>query len=112
MQDNSFFGKPTEQSLVKARIVEKYFWAWAKVIIPRVKKGKNKIGYVDLFAGPGSYTEEDKRKSCGSNWSPCVHLSGNYLLLKQCANRLKKVQVRTFYHSASNPRVVDVQAIT
>ena len=57
MQDNSFYDKPTEQSQVKARIVEKYFWAWAKVVIPWAKKGKNRIGYVDIFAGPGRYKD-------------------------------------------------------
>ena len=60
MRNNSFFDKPTEQSLVKARIVEKYFWAWAKVIIPWAKRRNNKIGYVDLFAGQGSYNDGTK----------------------------------------------------
>ena len=60
MRNNSFYDKPTEQSQVKARIVEKYFWAWAKVVIPWAKRGKNKIGYVDLFAGPGGYKDGTK----------------------------------------------------
>ena len=34
MSNDSFFDEQKEQSLVKARIVEKYFRAWAKVIIP------------------------------------------------------------------------------
>ena len=58
MQDNSFFYQSKEQSQVKTRIVEKYFWAWAKVIISAVKKRrKDKIGYVDLFAGRGRYED-------------------------------------------------------
>ncbi len=58
MQDNSFFDESKERSQVKTRIVEKYFWAWAKVIISAVKKRKkNKIGYVDLFAGRGRYED-------------------------------------------------------
>ena len=58
MQDNSFFNESKERSQVKTRIVEKYFWAWAKVIISAVKKReKNKIGYVDLFAGRGRYED-------------------------------------------------------
>ena len=40
MTNNSFFNESTETSLVKAEIVAKYFWAWAKVIIPRAKKRK------------------------------------------------------------------------
>lgn len=60
MQNNSFFDESREQSQVKARIVEKYFWSWAKVIIPHAKKRKSSIGYVDLFAGPGSYRDGSK----------------------------------------------------
>ncbi|MCM0594124.1 MAG: hypothetical protein KA716_29650 [Gloeotrichia echinulata DEX184] len=32
MSNSSFFDEQKEQSLIKARIVKKYFWAWAKVI--------------------------------------------------------------------------------
>lgn len=60
MQDISFFHESTEQSQVKARIVEKYFWAWAKVMIPHAKRRRSKIGYVDFFAGPGKYTDGSK----------------------------------------------------
>lgn len=42
---------------MKARIVQKYFWAWAKVIIPTTKRLGNRILYVDLFAGPGRYKD-------------------------------------------------------
>ena len=59
MQNNSFFDESREQSQVKTRIVEKYFWSWANVII-----GKNNrtdlIGYVDFFAGPGRYDDGTK----------------------------------------------------
>ncbi|MEA5579839.1 three-Cys-motif partner protein TcmP [Nodularia harveyana UHCC-0300] len=57
MANDSFFDEQKEQSLIKARIVEKYFWAWAKVIIPTAKKAGNKIAYIDLFAGPGRYKD-------------------------------------------------------
>ena len=58
MRSNSFFNESKERSQVKTKIVEKYFWAWAKVIISVVKKRKkNKIGYVDLFAGRGRYED-------------------------------------------------------
>ena len=58
MQGNTFFYKSRERSQVKTRIVVKYFWSWAKVIISVVKKRrKDKIGYVDLFAGPGIYED-------------------------------------------------------
>ena len=54
MVDNAFFDEPREQSRIKAAIVEKYFWAWANVLMPSVKKERDgRIGYFDLFAGPG-----------------------------------------------------------
>ena len=60
MNDNSFFDESTEQSQVKSRIVEKYFWAWAKVITSRTRRQDDKIGYIDLFAGPGRYYDGSK----------------------------------------------------
>jgi three-Cys-motif partner protein len=53
----SFFEKPKDQSQVKAQIVSKYFWAWAKVIMPSAKRSHGRIAYVDLFAGPGRYAD-------------------------------------------------------
>src|SRR6266404_3380937 len=52
-----FFNESREQSQIKSRIVSKYFWAWAKVIIPTVKSRGNRIAYIDLFAGPGRYED-------------------------------------------------------
>lgn len=57
MTNPSFFDETTEQSQVKAVIVSKYFWAWASVMIPIVRKRGGKIGYIDLFAGPGRYAD-------------------------------------------------------
>ena len=57
MDNQSFFGESSEQSAVKTLIVSKYFWAWAKVIIPTAKKSTNRIAYIDLFAGPGRYKD-------------------------------------------------------
>ena len=53
MRSVEFFEDPTEQSRVKAAIVSKYFDAWAKVMKRRARSGR--IGYFDLFAGPGRY---------------------------------------------------------
>ena len=55
--DESFFEESSEQSQIKARIVAKYFWAWAKVVIPTAKIHGNRIAYIDLFAGPGRYKD-------------------------------------------------------
>jgi three-Cys-motif partner protein len=57
MVDNQFFEEVREQSQIKARIVQKYFWAWANVIIPSAKRQDNRILYIDLFAGPGRYKD-------------------------------------------------------
>ena len=46
--------------MVKAAIVSKYFWVWAKVIIPTAKKDAGRIAYIDLFAGPGRYKDGTK----------------------------------------------------
>jgi three-Cys-motif partner protein len=56
-----FFGETREHSIIKAKIVSHYFWAWANVIIPTVKKnGHSRIAYIDLFAGPGRYKDGTK----------------------------------------------------
>lgn len=57
---SEFFDESTEQSLVKTSIVAKYFWGWAKVIIPTAKSQSKKIAYLDLFAGPGRYKDGSK----------------------------------------------------
>lgn len=52
-----FFEEQLEQSQVKIAIVIKYFDSWAKVITGAQKAEAKtpKIGYIDLFAGPGRY---------------------------------------------------------
>jgi len=57
MTASSFFQEAREQSQIKTRIVTKYFWAWAKVIIPSAKQRSNRIAYIDLFAGPGRFKD-------------------------------------------------------
>lgn len=61
MSTSNFFDDPREQSTVKAAIVAKYFWAWAKVIMSSQNRANDRIAYIDLFAGPGRY--EDGTKS-------------------------------------------------
>ncbi len=59
MVKKKFFDESREQSIVKAEIVEKYFDAWAGIITATQNRfgGDNRIGYVDLFAGPGRYKD-------------------------------------------------------
>jgi three-Cys-motif partner protein len=61
MSTESFFDESKEQSAVKTAIVSKYFWSWAKVIMPQAQKGGDpRIAYLDLFAGPGRYKDGTK----------------------------------------------------
>lgn len=58
MSPAGFFDEILDQSRVKAEIVEKYFDTWAKIMIAtqrRFPQHDQRIGYVDLFAGPGRY---------------------------------------------------------
>ncbi len=50
---STFFDEQSGASAIKAEIVNKYFWAWAKVMVTRNKV--NHLAYIDLFAGPGRY---------------------------------------------------------
>lgn len=52
-----FFDERSDQSEVKARIVQKYFYAWAQVIMPTAQRQGGRICYVDLYAGPGRYKD-------------------------------------------------------
>ncbi len=60
MSRPSFFEDPREQSAVKATIISKYFWAWAKVIMASQRNPNDRIAYIDLFAGPGRYKDGTK----------------------------------------------------
>ncbi len=50
----TFFDEQGEQSQIKAEIVSKYFFVWAKVIIAAQKRynREKRVAYIDLFAGP------------------------------------------------------------
>jgi three-Cys-motif partner protein len=62
MAQQKFFSEQAEQSDIKSKIVTKYFWAWANVIVSTIKNKANaRIAYIDLFCGPGRY--EDGTKS-------------------------------------------------
>jgi three-Cys-motif partner protein len=52
-----FFEERSDQSEIKARIVQKYFEVWAKIIMPSAASYDNKIAYIDLYAGPGRYKD-------------------------------------------------------
>lgn len=52
-----FFEERSDQSEVKARIIQKYFDAWCNVIMPTAEKMDGRIAYIDLYAGPGRYKD-------------------------------------------------------
>lgn len=61
--NDGFFQEQREQSLIKARIVSKYFSSWASVILATQKRypqHSQKMAYIDLFAGPGRYDDQSK----------------------------------------------------
>ncbi|MGI6121802.1 MAG: three-Cys-motif partner protein TcmP [Saccharofermentanales bacterium] len=61
--NNDFFQVQREQSMIKARIVTKYFATWASIILNTLKKNPRstqRMAYVDLFAGPGKYDDQSK----------------------------------------------------
>jgi len=61
--NNEFFQEQREQSLIKARVVSKYFSAWANVIVNTLKKQPQqtqRMAYIDLFAGPGRCDDQSK----------------------------------------------------
>lgn len=55
-----FFDEQLDQSDAKARIIQKYFFAWANVIKGSAQAMGNRIGYFDLYAGPGRYRDGAK----------------------------------------------------
>ncbi len=54
-ENSAFFRDQTDQSAVKAKIVSSYFTAWSRVI----KKWNCRMGYIDLFSGPGRYGDNN-----------------------------------------------------
>lgn len=55
MKEQNFFEKQTLSSKVKANIVSEYFPKYCSIIIK--KHVPEKIGYLDLFSGPGLYED-------------------------------------------------------
>jgi three-Cys-motif partner protein len=50
---DDFFQSQSDGSAAKTRIVVKYFKAWSAIMKPRSER----VGYFDLFAGPGCYDD-------------------------------------------------------
>lgn len=78
-----FFEKQTASSKIKANIVSEYFPKYCKII--NTKGVQQEIRYIDLFAGPGKYKDENfstpllLARQCASNsiLKDAVHLMFN-----------------------------------
>jgi three-Cys-motif partner protein len=57
---NDFFEESKQQSVIKTTIVAKYFDAWARVMRNPARSHGNRLGYIDLFSGPGRYDDGTK----------------------------------------------------
>lgn len=57
MATKKFFEERTDQSEIKARIVQKYFKVWASVVKAAARQHGGRIAYIDLYAGPGRYED-------------------------------------------------------
>ena len=55
-EEDVFFDSPSEQSIIKIKIVFEYYKTWTSII--KCKWDKSiPMGYVDLFSGPGKYSD-------------------------------------------------------
>lgn len=50
-----FFDEMSDQSEVKSQIVADYFGAWTTIMAR--KSRSDKLAYIDLFSGPGRYSD-------------------------------------------------------
>jgi three-Cys-motif partner protein len=58
VKDAEFYDEARAQSVMKTRIVEKYFVVWAKIITAALqRRGQTALAYIDLFCGPGRYKD-------------------------------------------------------
>jgi three-Cys-motif partner protein len=57
MDGTEFFESASKQSVVKSKIVSKYFYAWAKIMATNLRPPVKHIFYIDLFAGRGKYDD-------------------------------------------------------
>ncbi len=61
MPTDMFFDESRVQSRIKTQIVIKYFEGWANVMtsfLSSSPKKDKRIGYIDLFSGPGKYNDQ------------------------------------------------------
>lgn len=57
MAVDEFFDTPEQQSIIKTKIVAKYFGAWTKIMLNHAPSPSEPIAYFDLFSGPGVFED-------------------------------------------------------
>src|SRR5262245_44195621 len=60
MATSLFFEERTDHSRTKSIIVGEYFRRWADVLAPQVRRRRDCLQYIDLFAGPGVYEDGEE----------------------------------------------------
>lgn len=96
MVTEDFFNESRDQSKIKAKIVAKYFRAWATVIMSTMRNRGGRLAYVDLFAGPGQYLD-------GTPSTPVIVLQA---ALKDSALRERLV---TFFNDKNTGNVLSLR---
>ncbi|MBA2519735.1 MAG: three-Cys-motif partner protein TcmP, partial [Chloroflexia bacterium] len=54
MGNSEFYNTPEQQSILKTKLVAKYFGAWSQIMLAQ---SSGPIAYIDLFAGPGKFDD-------------------------------------------------------
>ena len=95
--EESFYQNVKEQSLVKQKIVTKYFTAWSTVIVSTLNRyGGDTIAYLDLFSGPGKYED-------GSDSTPLI------ILKKAIENPKLRDKLLTVFNDANTEYVTKLK---
>lgn len=83
MSTARFFEAPEPQSIIKTLLVEKYFRAWARVVLPWATELDGRILYIDLFSGPGKYED--------GSFSTPLHLLSQVIADATLCNRVATI---------------------
>jgi three-Cys-motif partner protein len=87
---DEFFDEQEEASAVKTALVSRYFARWAPILLSQVPK----VGYVDLYSGPGRFKD-------GSKSTPL-------LVMEQVAQSERLRSAVASYFNDSNPEFVEI----
>jgi len=90
---DAFFEQQAGRSLAKSEIVSKYFDAWANIVGSQAER----IAYVDLFCGPGSYED-------GSPSTPIM------VLEKACRNERVRGQLVSIFNDGDEDSASTLKA--